>query len=144
MVGQGLEGVGQEAVLEIPLGGGHEAVDHLRFQVDIHFEHEADEAGDLPAGLKEQFKIAAGVGAPDDMQDHFQDDIEFAEQVLAQAVVEAFFGSGHSVQQLPLVALQFRGAETLGVAERCQGGAGEESAVDVFDLVMFTYAARHF
>ena len=42
---QGLEGVGQEAVLEIPLGGGHEAVNHFRFQVHVHFDHQADDAG---------------------------------------------------------------------------------------------------
>ena len=78
-VGQGLEGIGQEVVLEIPLGGRHQAINHFGSQGHIHFEHEAEKAGEFPAGLEEQFEILAGPGPPDDAQDHFHDEVEFAE-----------------------------------------------------------------
>jgi hypothetical protein len=32
--------------------------------------HEAGDAGELPAGLEEQFEILAGLGALDDREDH--------------------------------------------------------------------------
>ena len=54
--------------------------------------HEADKAGDFPAGLEEQFEILAGFGAPDNTEDHFHDDIEFTEQALVQAVMKPFLG----------------------------------------------------
>ena len=82
-LGQGLEGIGQEVVLEVPLGRSHEAIDHFRFQRHLHFVHQADNPGEFPAGLEEQFEIPAGLGAPDDTQDQFHDDIELAEQALA-------------------------------------------------------------
>jgi hypothetical protein len=109
----------------------------------VHFEHEAEETGDLPAGLEEQFEIPTGVGSPDSLQDQFQDDIEFAEQALAQAVVEAFVGPSHFLTQLFLVSQQGLGAETIGLGEMAEGNAAEEGAVDVFDLVVFTDEARH-
>ena len=77
-LGQGLEGVWQEAVLlEIPLGGRHQTIEQFRVQGHSHFMHEADDAGEFPAGLEEQFEILAGPGAPDDAEDHLHDEMEF-------------------------------------------------------------------
>jgi hypothetical protein len=77
-LGQGLVGIGQEVVLlEIPLGGGHQTIDQFRVKPDLHFVHQADNAGKFPAGLVHQFKIPAGFGALDDTQDHFHDHIKF-------------------------------------------------------------------
>ena len=115
--GQGLKGIGQEAVLEIPLGRGHEAIDHFRFQLDLHFVHEANKAGKFPAGLEEQFEVFAGLGAPDDTEDQFQDKIEFAEQTLVQAVLKPFLGLGHFLLQVLLMAVQGRGTEAVFLAE---------------------------
>ena len=99
--------------------------------------HEADQAGEFPAGLEEQFEILSGSGPPDNTKDHFHDDIEFTKKALVQAVMKAFLGLGHFVQQVLVVAVQVGGGKTVFFTEGGQGGAGEEGAVNVFDLVMF-------
>ena len=119
--GQGLEGMGQEVVLEVPLGGSHQTIDLFRVQLDSHFVHQADNAGEFPAGLEEQFEIPAGFGAPDDTQDHFHDDIEFTVYPLAQAVLKPILGVRYFLHQMLLVALQGRGAKAVYFAESSRG-----------------------
>ena len=142
-VGQGLEGIGQEAVLQVPLGRSHKTIEHFGVQRHSHFVHEADNSGEFPAGLEEQFEIFAGLGAPDDTQDQFHDDIELAEQALVQVLLKPVHGRNHFLLEVLLVVLQVRDAEAVLFVEGGQGGAAEEGAIEVFDLVIATDRAWH-
>ena len=60
-----------------------------------------------------------------------------------QGVVKTVLGLGHFFLQVLLVALQFGKAETfIPLVQGGRGGAGEEGAVDVFDLVVGADTAR--
>jgi hypothetical protein len=84
----------------------------------------------------------AGQGTPDNAQDHFHDEVEFAEQALAQTVVKLPVGLGHFLPQELLVAVQVGGCAVLPV-EGSERGAGEEGAVNVSGLIVFTDNTRH-
>jgi hypothetical protein len=84
----------------------------------------------------------AGPGTPDNAQDHFHDEVEFAEQALAQTVVKLPVGLGHFLHQELLVAVQVGGCAVLP-AEGSERGAGEEGAVNVSGLIVFTDNTRH-
>ena len=66
--------------------------------------------------------------------------LQYKSQV--QEFVETFLGPGHFLLQVLLVALKLRNSEGVAAAEFCRGGAGQEGAVEIFNLVVVTDTAH--
>ena len=114
-------------------------VEEFRVELEFgrHFVHQVDNAGEFPAGLKEQFVIPAVAGGPDNAQGHFHDRIKLTEKPQVQIDAEALSSQSQFLLQLLPVALEFlNGEAAVALIDEGQGGAGQEQAVDVFDLIV--------
>ncbi len=121
-------------------------VEEFRVELEFgrHFVHQVDNAGEFPAGLEEQFVIPAVAGGPDNAQGHFHDRIKLAEQPQVQVDPEALSSQGHFLLQVLPVALEFRNGEAaVALIDEGRGGAGQQQAVEVFDLIVLADFTGH-
>ncbi len=85
---------GQEAVLALPLGGGHKAVDRIRIPGRLHFTEIADQAVFHPGAFEDLVDVICGLGFGRGDLNLCQGLVELEEIALAQIVPRDVFRPG--------------------------------------------------
>ena len=84
---------------------------------DIQFGHEVENPGAFAHGLEDQPGVAVGAGGFDGVRGYFQEVVKFKKIVLAQIVLETFFGLAHFFLEVFFMAPEGREAGAVILTE---------------------------
>ena len=135
---------GQEAILALPLGGGHKAVDRIRIPGRLHFTEIADQAVFHPGAFEDLVDVICGLGFGRGNLNLGQGLVELEEIALAQVVVQAPSGLGDFFLEMFLMPVQGRGAGPVLPAEGFKSAVtGQEGLVNGLEVGVGADGAFH-